>query len=231
MDTITRHLFSLADTTFRDFTAPLIPNIAPQNVIGVRVPQIRAYAKQLAGDPLATTFLNALPHTYLEENILHAALIPCVTKDFETTLRLIEQFLPYIDCWAVCDVGVPKIFLKHRDALYAKVLEWAQSERLYTVRFALVTSMQLYLADDFRPQLLDIFASVPAGDYYLDMGLAWFFSVALVKQYDATLPLLQNRTLATWVHNKTIRKAIESRRIDDDKKQYLRSLAIPNTRK
>ena len=224
--TITDGLFALKDENYRRFHAKLIPDIPIDNIIGVRTPVLRKYAKEVAKLPEAI-FLESLPHSYYEENNLHGALLSLLyPKDIIAFMEQLERFLPYVDNWATCDMLSPKIFKKHLPYVYERVQKWLQSDAVYTIRFGIVTLLGFYLDNAFEPEMLQLVANVRSEEYYVNMAVAWYFSMALVKQYDATLPYIQNRVLEPWTHNKSIQKAIESRRIPQETKAYLRGLKI-----
>lgn len=225
--TITDGLFALKDENYRRFHAKLIPDIPIDNIIGVRTPVLRKYAKEVAKLQEANIFLESLPHIYYEENNLHGALLSLLyPKDIIAFMEQLERFLPYVDNWATCDMLSPKIFKKHLSYVYERVQKWLQSDAVYTIRFGIVTLLGFYLDDAFEPEMLQLVANVRSEEYYVNMAVAWYFSMALVKQYDATLPYIQNRVLEPWTHNKSIQKAIESRRIPQETKAYLRGLKI-----
>ena len=218
-------LFSLRDEKFAAFQARLIPNVAPERIIGVRTPALRKLAKTLRGSGEAEEFLKALPHDFFEENNLHAFLL-CEMKDFEACVQAVEDFLPYVDNWATCDLMSPKIFKKHLPELREQILVWMASSHTYTIRFGIEMLMTFYLDEQFQPEYLDWVAGVRSEEYYVNMIIAWYFATALAKQYDATLPFIQEHRLDPWTHNKAIQKAIESYRITDEQKAYLRSLKV-----
>lgn len=213
-------LFALQDIAYRDFTVTLLPTVDPNTVIGVRTPQLRAMAKGLNREDLG-----ALPHTYYEENNLHAFYIAAI-RDYGQCICELEAFLPYIDNWATCDSLRPKCFAYHKAALLEKIKVWLKSEHTYTVRFAVEMLMVHYLEQDFSETHLQWVEKACNNEYYVNMMVAWYFATALAKQYDAAVRYLQQRKLPAWVHNKTIQKAIESYRITDAQKSYLRTLRI-----
>ncbi len=219
---VRRELFALGDEKYRDFHKKLVPTVDEERIIGIRVPELRKYAKAFPVQD-RTAYLNLLPHRYIEENNLHAFLI-CGIKDFDVAMNRTEEFLPYIDNWATCDSFMPKVFKKYPDEVYAKVKEWLHSRHTYTVRYALVTLLNNFLDEEFSAEMLDLTANLRSEEYYINMAIAWYFSIALVKQYDAALPYIKERRLDRWTHNKAIQKAIESYRINSETKAYLRSL-------
>ena len=216
-------LFALQDAGYRTFHARLIPTVDADRIIGVRVPDLRRLARSLRGTPEAAAFLRQLPHTYYEENNLHAFLIAAGT-DFDRTAAAVDAFLPYVDNWATCDSLRPAVFAKNRRALLPHIRRWLQDPHPYTRRFALEMLLCHYLDDAFDPVYLQWAADVPQDHYYVKMMVAWYFATALAKQYDAALPWLQQNRLPVWVHNKTIQKAVESYRITPERKAYLRTL-------
>ena len=218
-------LFQLQDKSYRDFQSKLIPTIPVETIIGVRIPAIRKLAKEYGKDPESVEFLKQLPHTYYDENILHALLVAEI-KDYEVCVKEVERFLPYVDNWAVCDIFSPKVFRKNRDRLIDKIKEWAASEHPYTCRFGMEMLMTHFLDEDFRAEYLEIPAAVHSEEYYVNMMIAWFYATALAKQWDATIGYIEDQRLDTWTHNKTIQKARESYRITPEQKEYLKTLKM-----
>ena len=216
-------ILALRDESYRDFVSKLIPSVAPERIAGVRVPSLRTLAKRIAAEPDTEAFLAALPHELLEENHLHAFLLS-LEKNYDSCLRGVEAFLPYIDNWATCDSLSPRVFRKHREALDGAVRRWLCSPHPFAVRFGIKMRMEHWLDADFSPAHPDEIASIRSEEYYVNMMIAWYFATALAKQYDAALPILEQRKLDRWTHNKTIQKAIESFRIPEAHKAYLGTL-------
>ena len=228
-------LFKLQDVKYRDFQKKLIPTVDPESVIGVRTPELRKLAKQLARLRTSKTaadcktaadveaFLKDLPHEYFDENQLHAFIIS-EDKDYERCMADVEEFLPYVDNWATCDQMSPKVFKKNKDGLLLHVRNWLKSDRTYTVRFAIGMLMEHFLDDDFDPEYPKLVAKVKSDEYYVNMMIAWYFATALAKQHDAVIPYLEEQKLDVWTHNKTIQKARESYRITPEQKKYLKTL-------
>ncbi len=223
MTEIQKKLFDLQDEKYRAFQMPIIPNLPQECFIGVRTPQLRALAKDLYGSEEAGDFLAKLPHQYFDENQLHAFIISR-EKDFDSCMKQLETFLPYIDNWATCDQLSPTVFRKHKQELLPYIDEWLDSDQIYTVRFAIGTLMKHYLDADFDPAYMDKVAAIRSEEYYLNMMIAWYFATALAKQYDSALKVLMDGKLEDWTHNKAIQKARESRRISPEIKEYLKSL-------
>lgn len=226
MREIDEALFALQDFAYRDFQSKLIPDYDQERIIGVRTPALRKLAKSLAKNPRIGEFLTELPHRYYEENNLHSFLIPCIAADFDEAMEMTEKFLPYLDNWAVCDGFRVKQFLQDKDRFYEKTLIWMRDDRPYIVRYGVVSQLTCFLDDDFRAEGLNAVARICSSAYYVNMAVAWYFSFALIKQYDATIPYFTDRRLKKWIHNKALQKAIESRRIDKEKKDWFRSLKI-----
>lgn len=222
---IQTRLFQLQDLSYRSFQCKLMPTVAPESVIGVRTPELRKLAKELSGTEEAKVFLRILPHKYYEENNLHGFLIDRM-KDYGQIIDSLDMFLPYVDNWATCDMMSPKVFRKHLPELPGKIREWLQSGQTYTIRFGIGMLMNFYLDESFQPEYPEMVAAVKSEEYYVNMMTAWYFATALAKQYDAVLPFLEQHRLEKWTHNKAIQKAIESYRINDEQKAYLRSLKM-----
>ena len=218
-------LFAQSEKAYADFQAALIPGVARERVIGVRTPYLRKLAAELYGTSEAREFLASLPHEYHEENNLHAFLIEKI-KDFDECICELEKFLPYVDNWATCDGMSPAVFAKNRLKLLSKAFEWLDSSHVYTVRYGMLMLMKHFLGEHFRTEYADAVAAVKSEEYYVKMMQAWYFATALAENYEEILPYLTEKRLPDWVHNKTIQKAIESRRISEDIKTYLRTLKV-----
>lgn len=216
-------LFALQDPEYRLFQSKLMPTVDPACVIGVRIPDLRKLSRELAGTEQAAAFVRQLPHDYYEENNLHGFLIASL-RDYGETVAALEAFLPHVDNWATCDLLHPRAFDKRPEALPDQLFRWLQSDRTYTVRFAMGMLMSLYLDEAFRPEYADWIAGIKSEEYYVNMMAAWYFATALAKRWDDVFPYLTDHRLPVWTHNKAIQKAIESRRISPEQKQILRSL-------
>lgn len=218
-------LFSMQDLKYRDFHSKLVPTVDKDRIIGVRTPELRKYAKALFKSGEGAEYIRVLPHEYMDENNLHAFIVSLM-PDFSEAMAQTERLLPYIDNWATCDMFSPKAFKKHPGEVYEKIKQWLQSERVYTVRFGIVLLLSNYLDEHFKPEMLELVANIKSEEYYINMAVAWYFSIALIKQYDTALSYITSRRLEAWTHNKAIQKAIESFRISDERKAYLRGLKV-----
>lgn len=221
--TIYERLIRERDDAYRAFQTKLVPNIAPETIVGVRTPALRRIAKELFESADRDAFLSDLPHRYYEENLVHF-FMTAMFREFDACISMTEAFLPYVDCWPVSDQATPKTFRKNHEKLLPYIRKWIASEHVYTARFGLRMLMNEFLDGDFKPEYLALAASKQGDDYYLKMMVAWFFATALAKQYDETVPYFETRRLDEWTHRKAIQKAIESYRVSDEHKAYLRNL-------
>ena len=224
MNQIQKLLFEQQDQTYQAFQSKLIPEIAPETVIGVRTPILRKMAKEFEASQ-RDEFLSELPHTYFEENQLHGFILSEL-KSFEECVEKLEKFLPYVDNWATCDQTSPKVFKKNKEKLLRYIQKWLKSSHTYTVRFGIGMLMQHFLEEDFQPEYLQMVTSVYSEEYYINMEIAWYMATALAKQWDAAIPYLEESVMEKWTHNKTISKAVDSYRITKEQKDYLRTLRI-----
>ncbi|MCR4697060.1 MAG: DNA alkylation repair protein [Lachnospiraceae bacterium] len=222
---IKNHLYELKETDYKEFMAKLIPTVDPGTVLGIRTPALRNYAKELAKRDDIDEFLHSLPHELFDENQLHAFILSEL-KDYDRCIKEVDNFLPYVDNWATCDQLSPKVFKKHKKELLVSIKTWLKSKDTYTIRFAIGMLMQYFLDDEFDETYPKTVAKIKSDEYYINMMIAWYFATALAKQYDAILPYIEKNVLDKWTHNKTIQKAIESYRITDEQKEYLKSLKI-----
>ena len=216
-----KQLFELQDLKYRDFHSKLMPETDKETVIGIRTPVLRKFAKEFAGTSEAEAFLRQLPHRYYEENNLHMMLITGI-KDYEKCMEEIQRFLPCIDNWATCDYPAPKCFARHKDQVLEEAKRWISSGETYVIRYGIGMLMRLFLDEDFSTEYLEMTAAVQSQEYYVNMMIAWYFATALAKQWDATVPYIEQHKLSDWVHRKTVQKAVESYRITPEQKEYLK---------
>ncbi len=224
-DEIREQLFKLQDEKYRQMQVKIIPNVDSDSIIGVRTPALRDYAKQLLKRDDTGTFLDDLPHKYFDENQLHAFIISGI-KDYDTCVARLESFLPYVDNWATCDQMSPKVFKKNKSKIPPLTDKWIASDKTYTIRFGIGMLMEHFLDEDYDIRYPEAVSKIRSEEYYVNMMIAWYFATALAKQYNTVLPYIEDRRLDVWTHNKTIQKSVESYRISDDAKEYLKTLKI-----
>jgi len=224
-DEIVTELFRMRDADYALLQAKIIPTVAADRIIGVRTPALRTFAKALYKDRDKEDFLSCTPHQYFDENQLHAFVIS-LEKDFDKCIAEVDAFLPFIDNWATCDQLSPKAFKREPEKLLQYIQSWIKSDQTYTVRFAIGMLMQHFLDERFEAGYADMVAEVRSEEYYINMMIAWYFATALAKQYERTVPYLEGRRLDGWVHNKAIQKSVESYRITDEQKAYLKTLKV-----
>ncbi len=222
---IRERLFQLQDEKYRDFQSKLIPNLEASVMIGVRTPELRKLSREMVRRENIGEFLDALPHRYFDENQLHAFILSEI-RDYDRCVEAVCRFLPYVDNWATCDQMSPKVFRRNRQALLPHIREWIDSGKTYTVRFGIGMLMSHFLDEVFDQTYAETVASIRSEEYYVNMMIAWYFATALVGHYEEILPFLEEKRLDPWTHNKAIQKAIESYRITEEQKAYLRTLRI-----
>lgn len=223
MKTIEALLFEHQDEQYADFQSRLIPTVPRENMIGVRTPKLREIARQIHKSEWREAFLNEVPHRYFEENQLHGFIVS-QNRDFDSCIAELEAFLPYIDNWATCDQTSPLCFKKDADKLLPRIERWLASPHTYTVRFAIGMLMKHFLDERFQPAYAERVAAIRSEEYYIKMEIAWYIATALAKQWDSVIILIKSHAMDKWTHNKAIQKAIESYRMTDEQKTYLRTL-------
>ena len=215
-------LIKYQDLEYQKFNQKIVQSKKP--MIGVRTPIIKLAAKQNNYiDNL--DFINDLPHKYYEEDQLHSFMIMNI-KDYDICIKEVDKFIYYIDNWAVCDSLIPKIFKKNKDDLIHYIDKWINSKQEFVIRFGIKMLMNYYLDDDFKIDYLNKVINIKENDYYVMMMKAWYLAEGLIKKYDDFIKVIESKNLDVRVHNKAIQKAIESYRITEAKKDYLRELKI-----
>ena len=220
---VAEELERLADAGYRSFHLKLVPGIDAARVLGVRIPLIRALAKRMDAAEKGA-FLTVLPHYYYEENVLHAVIVSGL-KAADRAAAEVARFLPYVDNWAVCDAISPKCFGRKENAERVRVLAygWCDSPHLYTARYGVNCLRDNFLDGNYVPDVLRKVAGT-GGGYYLDMAAAWFFAEAVTKNPEFAIPYFEQRKLDADVMKKAVRKSLDSFRVPQDTKEYLKSL-------
>lgn len=221
--TLIDRLMEEKDDAYRDFQVKLVPGVSPESVLGVRTPQLRKIAKEVFESKDRDAFLRDLPHRYYEENLIHF-FVAARIKDFDSCVQAVEEFLPYVDCWPVSDQATPVSFKKNHQKLLPYIKKWVLSDHVYTARFGIRMLMNEFLGEDFREEYLELVASRRSEDYYLKMMVAWYFATALAKRYPESIRYFETHKLDEWIHRKAIQKALESYRVSEEHKEYLKRL-------
>ena len=213
------------DEEYAQFSSKLIPN-CDYKQIGLRIGQAKNIAKKYANTQEGLTYLKS-KHESIDERNVQGLMLGYLNKDFDEVIKYVEIFLPYIDNWETCDITVSnlKIFKKNTSKLRFYLKKWLNSDQFFIKRFAIVVLLDYFLDEAFDENDLQILSKINCENYYVNMALAWYFSVALVKQYDSAIVYFEQSKFANkFVKNKAIQKAIESFRINKDKKEYLKCL-------
>ncbi len=224
MNIIETEIKKNADLKYQEFSQKVIKEVKVQ----VRAKNAKEIAKKYANTVLGQEFLNNLPHNSADENNVHGFMLGYIkTNDVYEIINKIEAFLPYIDNWATCDYTVCnlKIIKNNTNIFKKKAKKWLKNKKCYIKRFAIVIYLSYFLDNYFEENDLLLLSKINTSDYYVNMALAWYFSVALVKQYEKTVNILKDKKIVNvWVHNKAIQKACESFRICENNKMYLKTL-------
>lgn len=220
---IRKILLELKDEKYREFTLKLIPNIEENKVIGVKAPKLREIIKkELKNIESKEKYLNQLiEFKYFEEYNIYMYILE-KEKDLEKAIYRIKEILPFIDNWATCDISSPKVFKKYPKEVYRFAKECINSDKPYIKRYGigLLLSNRLY---DYTDLVIN---SEDNDEYYVKMVKSWYLSMALVYNYEKTIKYFEEKKIDKWVHNKALQKAIESRQIDINVKEYLRKLKL-----
>lgn len=228
-----KDLLELKDDSYKEFHKKLMPTVDEDTIIGIRMPVLKKYAKdivkQAKEDEVLNRdikeFLNTLPHQYYEENNLHMLFVSAI-KDIDEYIDAIDVFVPYINNWATCDFPLPKICEKHPDKMLLLARKYMADDRIYIIRFGVGIMMRMFLDDLFDDKYFKYVEAIKSDEYYVNMMRAWYFATALAKQYNEAVKVIERKSLDVWTHNKSIQKAVESYRVSTQRKEYLKTLKI-----
>lgn len=221
---IKEELKKLQDKKYQEFHQGLCPGTT--DIIGIRVPILRNYAKELLKQYDFVELIENLDNQYYEEILLEGMLIGLSKQDFETTIKYTEEFIPKINNWAVCDTFCAglKITKKYKKEMFEFLQKYLKSNKEFEIRFGVVMLLDYYVEDEYLKRIFKIFDNIDNKEYYVQMAIAWAISICLIKYYDETFKYLQNANLDDFTYNKALQKAIESYRITNEQKDFLREM-------
>jgi 3-methyladenine DNA glycosylase AlkD len=226
---INDRLSALSESDYKAFSHKLIPTA--YMILGVRMPALRALAKELSARPDLEAYLDNAEYTTYEHVLLYGLTLGCARHlPLETVFRRIDPLILRFDNWAHVDsilsASAFKIFGKHTDEALVHFLPLKTHEGEFAKRFFVIFLMEYFMDEERIDIALKHLSEVPQGQYYVDMAIAWAICNGLIKYYDRTFPVLERRTFSGFVHNKAIQKARESYRIAPEIKELLRGMKI-----
>lgn len=222
---IKKELQDLADVKYKEFHQGLCPGTG--NIIGVRVPVLRDYAKKISKEYEINDLLGNIDNEYYEEIMLQGMLIGLKKdKEIADVLKDIENLVPKIDNWAICDVFCAglKITKKHKKEMWDFLQKYLNSDKEFEIRFGVVMLLDYYISEEYLDKDFKIFDDIKSEKYYVQMAVAWAISICLIKFYDKTIEYLKQAKIDKFTYNKALQKAIESYRITEEQKTELRKM-------
>lgn len=223
MKNVRDQLFEKQDLKYKEFHSSLCPNV--DKIIGVRVPELRKMAKEIAMQDYVE-FLRISEDEYYEELLLQGLVIGYAKISIQESFKYLKKFVPKINSWAVCDITCSnlKITKKYMKEMWEFLEQYINSKNEYEIRFALVMYLNYYLTEEYIDEILQKVDKITNKDYYVQMAIAWLISFAYIKQKDKTEKYLQKNNLDKFTQNKAIKKIRESFRVDEKDKEKLRKL-------
>lgn len=223
MNNIREKLFELQDKKYKDFHSSLCPNI--NDIIGVRIPELRNIAKQIAKEN-PVEYLENVPKEYYEEKMLQGLVIGYMKSSLEEKQKYLDEFVPIIDNWAICDccTSTYKFTNKYLTEMWNYIQKYLSSDKEFELRFAIVMLMDYYITDEYIDRVIKIYDNIHNDAYYVKMAIAWALSVCYVKFPKKTMDFMQKNNLDDFTYNKALQKMIESYRVDENIKNELRKM-------
>ena len=195
-------------------------------MIGVRIPLLRKYAKELSKNYSIDTLMNEINDEYYEDILLKGFIIGNYKLPYQEVIDYIKKHVKKISDWSLCDTFVSslKIVKKYPKEFFKLILKYLNSKKEFEIRFALVMLLDYYLMDDYKDDVLTIIKKVDSDKYYVKMANAWLISYMLIYYYNDMVNILRENNIDRWTAVKGITKAIESFRVSDNCKKELKIL-------
>ena len=219
--TLRERLLAQSEPDYRAFASSLLPGV--EHVMGVRIPKLRRLAREIArGD--WRTYLRTAEELYFEERMLQGLVIGYAPCDAEERLAWTARFVPKIDNWSVCDSFCRRLNPGEREPMWRFVQPYFRSPEEFGVRFAVVTSLVNFADEEHLEALLARLEEVRHEAYYARMGVAWAVSVCFAKFPERTAAWLADCALYDWTYGRSLRKIVESDRVDVSAKRAVRAM-------
>lgn len=220
---IREKLNELAEPSVKSFNESLMPGT---EVIGIRIPKLRSFAKELSKRYECQSLLEAIPKERMEERLLYGLIIGYSKLDFDRRIQFIEGFIPLINSWGVCDCACSTFssLKKNLEETFHFIEPYIYSKKEYEIRFGVVMLMEFFINDEYIDKTLDILRSLCPEQYYAKMAVAWAISVCFVKYRDKTMSILQDNMLDKDTYNKSLQKIVESRRVSVSDKVLIKEM-------
>ncbi len=217
-------LLKEADEKYKKFSSSLLPGV--NNIIGVKLPVLRKIAKQLYKNGNYKEFIQCKKFEYFEETMLKGMLIGLLKENPDRMLYYINNFIPQIDNWSICDCFCSGLkFTENNRALVWHFLEpYFNSKNEYEMRFSYVMLLLYFVTPEYIDKIFEKIDGFQDERYYSRMGVAWLLSVCFAKEKNKTFLYLKNSKLDKWTYNKSIQKICESLRVDKKDKEQCKTL-------
>lgn len=220
---IRREIFELIDEDYKKFSSSLLPNI--DNILGVRLPELRKLAKKVAKDDWRK-FIDIADNQYFEQIMLQGMVLGYIKINIEEILLYVAEFIPKIDNWSVCDsfCGGLKFTKNNMEQVWNFIQPFLSSKKEYEVRFAVVMLLDFYINDEYIDKVLKLLDNVNHPGYYAKMAVAWAVSICYIKFPEKTMDYLKNNNLDDFTYNKSLQKICESLRVDKETKKIIKAM-------
>lgn len=224
IENIRNELLALVDNKYREFHSSLIPGAG--NILGVRIPQLRLLAKEMAKKEGWRTFVETEVTEYYEETMLQGMIIGISKIELEERLKYVEMFVPRINNWAVCDIFCGELkaaVRKGKEDVWRFIQPYLQSTEEFKLRFGIVMLFH-FVDEEHIDSLLEYADLFNHEAYYARMGMAWMLSTCFVKFPEKTMEYMKRSNLDDWTYNKALQKTVESLRVNKNTKAILRNM-------
>lgn len=220
---ILEKLYEMQDLKYKEFDSSLCPNV--DNIIGVQVPKLRAIAKQLVKEE-KKEYLELENIKYYEEKVIQGLMIGISNLPIEDTKKYLEKFIPKIDSWAVCDIVCSslKSTKKYQKEIWGFLDKYIRSDKEFEIRFTVVMYLNYFLNDEYIDRVIKNISKIKSDRYYVQMAIAWLLAESFIKQKEKVIEYLKNNKLDNFTHNKAIQKIIDSYRVSQEEKEFVRTL-------
>ena len=224
---LTKLLQDNSDEKYKKFNSRIIPDTGKS--YGVRLPFLKDIAKKIALEEDTTLLRNKLNSSDVYEDKLIEGFITAYSEypDTREMLWYINRHINRINNWSLCDCFVSslkKLVLANIEVFYKLANKSVKSKKPWVVRFGLILYVEYFNEQKYLEEILADVENISIDHYYVKMGAAWLIAVLYLVNKDRVVQFINVTAVDKWTVNKACQKIIESRRVSEEEKVFVKSL-------
>ncbi|MBR2587767.1 MAG: DNA alkylation repair protein [Bacilli bacterium] len=231
---VRKELIEMSDKEFAKMTLKTCPEADIASILGIRVPQLRKKAKEIAVSSEYKKYIDEgkkqKSDKYVEEIILEGLVIAYCKMDLKEKLEYMKLYIPQISNWLINDIVCSTLKVKkeqEKEMLWNFIIPYLESSNQFEVRFAVTTMLNNFIVEKYVDEVISKLDKVTNKEYYAEMAISWTLAEIGIKFNDRAMKYLKgSNNLDKFTFNKTLQKMRESYRVPAEQKEELKKMKI-----